>query len=106
VGKRQAKQLSATVLKRLYVDKEMSPQDIGDVYGISRQAVHDRLKKFGIPVRNKSQARLAGIRRGRVTYDYGQEEEDQETGEMPDHGDEPETAADRPATIEDSPGLS
>jgi predicted DNA-binding protein YlxM (UPF0122 family) len=95
MGRKQAKQLSPMILKRMYIDKEMSPQDIADIYGITRQAVHDRLKRFGIPVRDKREARLVGIKKGRISYDYyeKEEKEDQGAGEVPADGDEPEAAA-------------
>ena len=69
MGRREARALTSVILRRLYTDKELSMQEIADVYGITRQAVYDRLKKFGIPIRDKSEARLAGIRRGRISYE-------------------------------------
>jgi len=54
-----------TVLKRLYVDKEMSMDDIGDIYGVSRAGVKFAMKKCSIPGRTKSEARILALDKGK-----------------------------------------
>jgi predicted DNA-binding protein YlxM (UPF0122 family) len=38
-------------IKRLYVDEELTLQEVGDRVGLTRQGVHERLKYAGIPSR-------------------------------------------------------
>lgn len=53
-------------LYNLYWNKELHPREIGDIYGCSFKAIHDKMKKYGIPTRTKSQAR-----KGKLNPIYG-----------------------------------
>jgi predicted DNA-binding protein YlxM (UPF0122 family) len=55
-----------SVLKRFYIDKGMSMQDIGDVYDVSRVAVKKAIDKCGIRARSFSEARLLAMDKGKV----------------------------------------
>lgn len=65
------------MLKRMYVDKVMSMQDIADVFDVSRMTVYNKLKEYKIPIRTKSAARLEGIKRGRIEYRSGDGKEEE-----------------------------
>lgn len=45
----------------LYWNKEMHPREIGDIYGCSFKAVHDKMKIYSIPTRTKSEARMGKL---------------------------------------------
>jgi len=58
---RKKKLPDCTVIKRLYVDKQLSMDDIGDIYGVTRAGVKYAMKKCSIPGRTKSEARILAI---------------------------------------------
>lgn len=59
-------EISKEVLYDMYWNKEMHPREIGDICGCSFSTIHNHMKKFGIPVRTKSEAR-----KGRLNPIYG-----------------------------------
>ena len=61
---------------RLYQDENMSLQQVGDHFGIKRQAVHDRFKRAGINLRSNTAKIRTALDREVLTKLY---EEDQLT---------------------------
>ena len=59
--------LTIDVLARLYTSERLSLQEIASRYGCSRQYVQKLMKKFGIPSRSRSAARIGAQAKGRVT---------------------------------------
>lgn len=70
-------------LTELYIDKQMSLSDIGKLAGCTRQTVYRYIKKFGMDLRNKAEARTIALDKGKCKYsrinDYGEIEEKLET---------------------------
>ena len=62
---RRKKLPSCTVLKRLYIDKQMSMDDIGDIYGTTRAGVQWAMDKCQIKRRTKSEARILALDKGK-----------------------------------------
>lgn len=58
---RRKKLPACSVLKRMYVDKEMSMLEIADIYDVTRAGVSDKFKKCQIRARTKSEARLLAL---------------------------------------------
>ena len=54
-------------ISKLYLQEGLSPQEIGDRYGVSRKGVWKYLKIHGIPTRNPYDAHQVARRTGRVT---------------------------------------
>lgn len=63
-------------LSRLYLDDKRSLEDIGRLYGVSKVAIYDKLRKFGLKRRSKSQARLEAQRQGKLPQQYFRINED------------------------------
>lgn len=49
------------VLEDLYWNQEKHPIQIGEIYGVSIMAVIKKMKKYGIPMRTKSEARVGKL---------------------------------------------
>jgi|GEM_PF-5420487 len=49
--------ISKEELRQLYIDEQLSTTDIGNMFGVNRNAIRTRLHLFEIPVRNHSEAR-------------------------------------------------
>ncbi len=60
--------LTKEKLKELYVYKKMSLSDIGRIAGCSRRTVYFHIKKFGIPLRTKAEARAIALDKGKFKY--------------------------------------
>lgn len=54
----------------LYIKDKKSLGDIGKLYGVSRTAIYDKIKKFDIKQRSKSQARLEAQKQGKLPQQY------------------------------------
>jgi len=67
---RKLQDLTKEGLIALYIDEKRSLEDIGKLYGVSRVAVYDKLKKFDIKRRSKSQARLEAQKQGKLPQQY------------------------------------
>ncbi|MEK7805827.1 MAG: hypothetical protein AAB258_03700, partial [Planctomycetota bacterium] len=55
-------------LTELYIDKQMSLSDIGKLAGCTRQTVYRYIKKFGMDLRNKAEARTIALDKGKCKY--------------------------------------
>jgi 5-methylcytosine-specific restriction endonuclease McrA len=55
-------------LELQYIDQRLSLQEIGNLLGVTRQMVHRILKRFNIPSRNSSEAKLNAMSKGRMVY--------------------------------------
>ena len=62
---RKRKLPACSVLKRMYVDKEMSMLEIADIYDVTRAGVSDAFKKCQIRARTKSEARLLALEKNK-----------------------------------------
>ena len=60
--------LTKEKLTELYIDKQMSLSDIGRIAGCNRRSVHFHIRKFGIPLRNKAEARTIALDKGKFKY--------------------------------------
>lgn len=60
--------LNKEKLNELYLDKRMSLSDIGRIAGCSRRTVYFHIKKFGIPLRTKAEARTIAMNRGKIKH--------------------------------------
>ncbi|MCX5716068.1 MAG: hypothetical protein NTV07_04300 [Candidatus Omnitrophica bacterium] len=67
---RKLQGLTKEKLAELYITDKKSLEDIGKLYGVSRAAVYDKLKKFNIGHRSKSQARLEAQKQGKIPQQY------------------------------------
>lgn len=57
-------------LVRLYEEQKKSLEDIAELYGVSKVAIYDKLKKLHLEPRTKSQARLEAQKQGKVPQQY------------------------------------
>lgn len=64
----EQKWLPKDELRRLYIAKKMSIGDIAQKYGRSRQIVLYHMRKYGIATRNKSNARIIAIGKGKLGF--------------------------------------
>ena len=58
-GKRKLPECS--VLKRLYIEKQLSMDDIADIYDVTRAGVKYKMDRCSIPGRTKSEARILAL---------------------------------------------
>ncbi len=56
---------SCSVLKRMYIDKEMSQIDIGEIYDVTRAGVSYALDKCQIRARTNSEARVLALKKNK-----------------------------------------
>lgn len=62
--------LTKEKLSELYLDKRMSLSDIGRIAGCSRRTVYFYIKKFGIQLRTKAEARTIALDKGKFKYTF------------------------------------
>ncbi len=55
-------------MEKLYVEQELSLQDIADQYGCTRVLVYFLMREYGIPRRSHSKARRIAQRAGKIQY--------------------------------------
>ena len=60
--------LTKEKLSELYLDKRMSLSDIGRIAGCSRRTVYFYIKKFGVQLRTKAEARTIALDKGKFKY--------------------------------------
>jgi predicted DNA-binding protein YlxM (UPF0122 family) len=58
--------LTKEKLIELYMDKQMSLSDIGRIAGCARRTVYYHIKRFGIKLRNKAEARTIAIDKRKI----------------------------------------
>lgn len=56
-------ELKKDKLKKLYIDKNISPKKIGEIFGCSFATIRNRLKEFGIPLKDPAFARQRSKRK-------------------------------------------
>src|SRR5690606_37816697 len=61
--------LTREELEYLYVTANKSMIDIGNMAGVSRITIYNKLKECGIPTRSKTDARTIALRKGKI-LDY------------------------------------
>jgi predicted DNA-binding protein YlxM (UPF0122 family) len=62
--------LTKEKLLELYIEKEMSLSDIGKSAGTTRENVYYKIKRFNIPLRNKSSARTLALDKGKIKHTF------------------------------------
>jgi predicted DNA-binding protein YlxM (UPF0122 family) len=62
--------LARDKLISLYLNDRKSLEDIAKLYGVSRVAIHKRLKKYGIARRSKSEARIEAQKQGKLPQEF------------------------------------
>jgi len=62
---RRKKLPDCSIIKRMYIDLEMSMLDIANVYDVTRAGVSDKMKKCQIHARTKSEARLLALEKNK-----------------------------------------
>lgn len=67
---RKLQGLTEEKLVTLYIAEKKSLEEIGKLYGVSRVAIYNKIKKFGIKQRSKSQARLEAQKQGKLPQQY------------------------------------
>jgi len=73
-GKRFAKELDRDLLVELYWNQSKSLSDIAKAFGITRQAVSLKMKKWEIPKRSLGDARTMALEKGKISFDRIDEE--------------------------------
>ena len=61
-------QIPKPLMEKLYIEQQLSLQDIADCYGCTRVLVYYLMKDYGIPRRSHSKARRIAQRAGKVQY--------------------------------------
>lgn len=62
--------LTKEKLTNLYIDEKKSLEDIARLYKVSRVAVYNKLKKYSIKQRSKSEARIEAQKRGKLPQQF------------------------------------
>jgi len=62
--------LTKDKLTNLYIDGKKSLEDIARLYKVSRVAIYNKLKKYGITQRSKSEARIEAQKQGKLPQQF------------------------------------
>ncbi len=61
---------STKEMERLYLKDQKTLQEIGDIFGLSRQAIHIRLTKKGVKMRKNTENRFIRLKREDLVENY------------------------------------
>ena len=76
--------LTKDALMNLYISNKKSLGDIAGLYGVSRTAIHKKLKECGIKQRSKSEARIEAQKQGKLPQRFFDINEDFFSGWSPE----------------------
>jgi len=62
--------LTKEKLTNLYIDEKKSLEDIARLYKVSRVAIYNKIKKYGIKQRSKSEARIEAQKQGKLPQQF------------------------------------